>query len=324
VLAWRSRFEDYLPLFTRSDDSRESWIIDSPAGRIFNVFTPLEASGGEQFSLYLGYSLQALKDMSRRSWSSFLAVLVLIGLTGVGFFVGVYRLQSGYLDKERELETQRREKERYREISAFTSGVAHEIKNPLNRLSLLFQSLQRKAGGDVHEDLQVGREEIRRISRIIDQFTASLQPLRLNRERFSMAELAAELKTALSAAGLPDGVSLAYREETPVEVRADRELLRQALVNLLKNAVEATDNGAVVLSASRNRKTVVLSVHDSGRGMSPEQARRAFEPFFSGKAGGMGIGLYISRKIVEAHGGRIVLEEPHAGGTTFSIRLPEE
>lgn len=322
ILAWRSRFEGYLPLFTRSDEARESWIIDSPAGRIFNVFSAFRTSDRTEYFLYLGYSLQALEDMTRHSWRSFLLIFILIGGTGVFFFIGVYRLQAGYLAKERELEQQRREKLRYREISAFTSGVAHEIKNPLNRLSLLFQSLQRKTGGDTGEDLRLGRDEVRRISRIVDQFSASLKPLRLKITRFPLAELVREKIEALTTAGIPDGVSIVYQEKTPVTVSADRDFFGQVLSNLLKNAVEATESGAVTLRAVRDRRDLLLYVKDSGRGMTRQEADRAFDPFFSSKKSGMGIGLYITRKIVEAHGGRISLSAAPGEGATFTIRLP--
>jgi signal transduction histidine kinase len=103
---------------------------------------------------------------------------------------------------------------------------------------------------------------------------------------------------------------------------ADKVLLNQAIFNIFKNAIEASNGGSVDITVKKERKKVFISVKDSGRGMNEEEKTRVFEPFFSTKKGGMGIGLYLTRKIVEAHGGDLDLVSNSTKGTTFTISIP--
>jgi polar amino acid transport system substrate-binding protein len=107
-----------------------------------------------------------------------------------------------------------------------------------------------------------------------------------------------------------------------VTIFADRGLLSQAIHNLIKNAIEASDGGEVDIAVKQERKKVFISVKDLGSGIDKEEKSRVFEPFYSKKKGGMGIGLYLTRKIVEAHGGDIDLVSSAQNGTTFTIRIP--
>jgi signal transduction histidine kinase len=103
---------------------------------------------------------------------------------------------------------------------------------------------------------------------------------------------------------------------------ADRVLLNQAIFNIVKNAIEASDGGEVGIAVKKEKKKILISVKDSGRGMNTHEKQRVFEPFFSTKKGGMGIGLYLTRKIVEAHGGELDLISDVKKGTTFTICIP--
>jgi signal transduction histidine kinase len=110
--------------------------------------------------------------------------------------------------------------------------------------------------------------------------------------------------------------------DSPVILFADRVLLNRAIHNIVKNAIEATDGGEVDISVKREKKKIFISIKDSGKGMDDKEKARVFEPFFSTKKGGMGIGLYLTRKIVEAHGGELDLVSRIQEGTTFTIRIP--
>lgn len=324
VLGWSSRFEGYLPLSLTAAESRGVWTLDSPAGKILNLFSAFRDGGGRTFFLYLGYSLSGLEDMMSRSRRSFWVIFLLLCAVGVLYFVGMYRLQTRYLSKARELQQQIREKEHFREISAFTSGVAHEIKNPLNSLALLCDLFEKKVPDELRRDAQAGKAEVRKVSRIIDQFSASLKPIAVQRERFALDGLVDEVRQSFLRESGRSEDSVAFEGEAGLNLSADRVLLGQVLLNLLKNAHEAAPSAAILILARKHKRTVEISIRDSGPGIAPEDLTRVFDPFYTRKAKGLGIGLFLSKKIVEAHDGRIQVTSEPGGFTEFSVRLPGE
>jgi signal transduction histidine kinase len=322
ILAWSSRYEGYLPFSSQDSGRTEPWVLSSPVGKISNRLSPFNRNDGKVYYLYLGYSLRSLEEMTARSNRDSLLMFSFLVAVGVVFFLGVFELQKKYLAKTKEAEEAHREKERFREISAFTSAVAHEIKNPLNSLSLLFELLQRNVPADVKEEVAVGKAELQKIARIIDWFSDSLKPLRPNMETAPLREVVMAAHDALLQEAPKPEVEWRYSESRPVFLNADKNLMVQCFLNLLRNAYEATDRGIVSVKAETRRKKVFVHVSDTGRGIEPDRLSRVFDPFFTSKDKGMGIGLYLARKIIEAHDGRIGVESPPGRGTTFTIQLP--
>jgi signal transduction histidine kinase len=322
VLSWSSQFEGYLPLSLQSITDEESWIIDSPAGKIFNYFSTLSAREEKSYFLYLGYSLKNLEEMIIYSRRNFFFIFGLITVIGIVFFLGIYQLQGHYLEKKREAAEEKKEKERYREISAFTSGVGHEIKNPLNSVSLIFELLQKKAPPDLQEEVGEGKEEIQKISRIIDQFASTLRPLKLSKETFALEGVVMSVRRSLIRESDEAEVEIRYLESSSIALKADKDLLSQALHNILRNSIEASGGGVISIKAQKKKKKVFIKIEDSGRGMAEEEKLHIFEPFFSGKKKGLGVGLYLTKKIVEAHEGKIEVQSKIGLGTTFLIQIP--
>lgn len=324
ILGWSSRFEGYLPLSLKDVELRRSWILDSPVGLILNHFSSFSGPDGKTYYIYLGYSLSSLETMLSRSRETFWIIFLSLCGVGILFFLGMVRLQSRYLRKTRELEKQTQEKEHFREISAFTSGVAHEIKNPLNSLSLLCDLFEKKAPMELRKDVLSGKTEVRKISRIVDQFSAALRPLSLHKERFMLDDLLQQTRDSfLKEFGRqPEDVKIEGGAAVPVT--ADPGLLGQVLLNLLKNAHESAPEGRIVMRGWRQKKEVCISVHDSGAGVAPRDLPHIFDPFYGNKGQGLGIGLYLSRKIVEAHGGHIQAKSSPGEGAEFIIGIPGE
>lgn len=325
ILGWRSRYEGYLPLSLAERPSAGEWVIDSPVGRILNVFVPLPPNPPASGYLYLGYSLAGLDELTRRSDRNLLLLVAVFGAAGLVLYRGLARLQAGYVEKTREAEAEKQEKERYREISAFTSGVAHEIKNPLNSLSLLCDLMARRAPEELREDAALGKTEVGRIAETIDRFSGALKPLLLRPESFDLAEAAEDAAGEVRRNGPgTDAAAVPIRVRLPrgLPIMGDRGLITQALANLLRNALEATGRGEVAIEGRRDRRRVVVRIIDTGPGIPEAELNRVFDPFFSTKERGMGIGLYLVRRIVEAHGGRVEAGNRPEGGAAFTLELP--
>jgi len=322
ILDWSSRFEGYLP-FSRKDLPREeAWIIDSPAGRIYSVFKPLRTAEGKSYSLYLGISLRGLEDMLARSRRNQGFLFGILALAGLALFGGVFRLHRQSLARAEEAVVEREEKERLREISGFTAGIAHEIKNPLNSLALLNELMAKKAAPELAEHLALARDEIRKIAGIIDAFSSASKPLTLRRQSVRLAELVQGVRSSLLADAERKNVEILVDGKGDVQVEADRDLLTQALFNVVRNAVEATDRGWIRIRISRKRKGGVIQVEDTGRGIPDELAARLFEPFVSSKPQGLGVGLYLARKILTAHEGTIAAAPRPGGGAVMTLEIP--
>ena len=322
ILGWSSRFEGYLPLSSHNIEEKNSWVLDSPVGKIFNIVIPFKPENEQTFFLYLGYSLRSLEAMMAHSRRSFFVISGAIIVVGTIFFLGLYQLQNNFLKKEKEAENEKKEKERFREISAFTSGVAHEIKNPLNSLSLLCELLQKRAPAELQEDVSLGKKEIHKISRIIDQFSASQKPLKLKKERFFLKDLIQDIQASLKNEIDQKKNEINYFQKHQILLYADKQLISQAFINLLKNSLEAKADGDITIRARRHKNSVFLTFRDLGRGISEQDKKNIFYPFFSNKEKGMGIGLYLTKKIIEAHGGKIGFQSELGHGTTFSVEIP--
>jgi signal transduction histidine kinase len=322
VLAWNSRFEGYLPISASQVRDDEAGIIESPAGKIFSEMAAVTTAGGRRYHLYLGYALTGLEKMIAQSRRTSFLLSGLVLVLGAIFFRGLYQVQSRFLAKSREAEAERLEKERFREISAFTAGVAHEIKNPLNSLALVLELLGRKVPPETKGDINLGKAQVRTIARIVDRFSRVIKVVRPDVEplpldillRQAVESLSAESPAASSRIGIEAGPGLA--------LNADRELLGQALLNILKNAVEASEAARIRVSARRAGDRVEVVIRDEGPGFPAEVAARIFEPFFSTKGKGMGIGLYLAKKIIEAHGGTIEARSRDGEGAEFRVDLP--
>lgn len=322
VLAWNSRYEGYLPISLREARDEESGIIDSPAGKIFSELSALATKDGRRFHLYLGYALSGMEEMIALSRRTSFLLSGLILLAGALFFRGLFQLQSRYMAKAREAETERLEKERFREISAFTSGVAHEIKNPLNSLSLLFELLLKKTPPEAKDGLELGKDQVQTIARIVDRFSSAVKPVRPVPSILFLDDVLRLAAGSLAAEDPEASTRLRVETEPGVRLTGDGDLLVQALLNLLKNAVEASSSTPVWVEGRRNKKRVEIWVRDKGPGIPPEAIARVFEPFYTTKEKGTGIGLFLAKKIVEAHGGTIEARSREGEGIEFRIELP--
>ncbi len=206
-------------------------------------------------------------------------------------------------------------------IGRLAAGVAHEINNPLAVILGYARLLRKKADGAVRDDLQVIEDETLRAKLIVDGLLDLSRPVELHPEPVDLRALSEDVLDRLAGMhaleGVAAGVSGAGR------ALGDPHKLRQVLVNLVKNAAEAAGpGGRVEIEVAGEGDLVRLSVSDDGPGLSEEVRAHLFEPFFTRKDGGTGLGLAVSKGIVEAHRGSLGAESPPGGGARFSMVLP--
>jgi two-component system sensor histidine kinase HydH len=212
-------------------------------------------------------------------------------------------------------------------LGQLSASIAHEVRNPLAVIRSAAQSLDESVAAGDDEGRRACQfiiAEIDRLTSVVSSLLAFARPLRLDPRPVAVDELfdsalllaAPDLTRQHVRVARPDG-------PLPLRVRADVDLVRQVLVGLLVNAVEAVGpDGEVRLAARPRGDAVEIEVADSGPGVPAELQTRIFEPFFTTRARGTGLGLPIARQIVEAHGGKLEVGEPRGRGARFLVHLP--
>jgi two-component system sensor histidine kinase HydH len=212
-------------------------------------------------------------------------------------------------------------------VGQMAAGVAHELRNPLTSIKMLVQANREEAEarGLPAEDLQIIEQEIRRMERCLQTFLDFARPPRPARRPISLTVLVDRTFALVEGRARKQHVTLhCTPPTTPVSVEADTDQMQQLLVNLALNALDAMPQGGrldISLSAPVHGQ-VELWVCDTGPGIAPTLLPRLFEPFVSSKATGLGLGLVVSRRIAESHGGNLWVTNPPHGGACFVLRLP--
>ncbi len=231
------------------------------------------------------------------------------------------------IESRRQLESA----ERMAELGMLAAGVAHEIRNPLTAIRMRLFALDAAVGDDpdLRDDVRVVADEVGRLGEVVQDFLDYSRPsppeTRPESPKGLVESAARLLGPRLDAARIRlrlEGLSEAPR------VLADADQVRQILLNLLENAIDAMPRGGElvvsgdVLPGADGVRAVRLRVADSGSGIPAPALRRVFEPYFSTKEHGVGLGLGIARRIAEMHGGRLEVEDTSSTGTTFLLDLP--
>jgi signal transduction histidine kinase/putative methionine-R-sulfoxide reductase with GAF domain len=212
-------------------------------------------------------------------------------------------------------------------LGQLAAGIAHEIRNPLTSINILIHSLTENLPSEnIHwEDLKVIEEEIHRINEIVDQFLRFAKPLPPILEKAEIIPIFEETLHLLrpQIERLRISVEKDFRSLPPITI--DKEQMKQVILNLLMNAIQAMPAGSRLgLSGqvSGDDHWIQLSIQDSGIGIPPDDMNKLFDPFFSTKEGGIGLGLSIAHRIIDQHHGKIEVESTPGKGTLFTLWLP--
>jgi len=223
------------------------------------------------------------------------------------------------------------ESERLNALTLLAAGVAHEIGNPLNSLHIHLQLMERKvrelnenAKAELQESIDISRSEINRLDSIVTQFLRAIRPSRpeLHPENVNaIVEEAVRFFTP-EIRDRDVVVEQELRSDLPL-LQIDRGQMKQAFYNVIKNSLEAMKRrGILRIRSDMDDTHVLIRFIDTGGGMSAANLSRVFEPYFTTKPSGTGLGLLIVRRIVRGHGGELSIESSEGKGLTLTIRLP--
>ena len=223
------------------------------------------------------------------------------------------------------------ESERFNALTLLAAGVAHEIGNPLNSLHIHLQLMERKVRklhgaekSELQESIKIARSEISRLDSIVSQFLRAIRPSKPQLHPESVNSIVEEAVRFL-APEMEDRdivVEQELRSDLPM-LELDRDQLKQAFYNVIKNSFEAMKHrGILHIRTDMDATHVTVSFTDTGGGISAENLSRVFEPYFTTKTSGSGLGLLIVRRIVREHGGEMAIESSEGKGLTLTIRLP--
>jgi PAS domain S-box-containing protein len=232
------------------------------------------------------------------------------------------------LTEARRLEQELQRKGKLTAMGVLASGVAHEIRNPLNAISMIAQRYERefvprKGLREYRSLTNVLKKESSRVNSIIQQFLTFARPPKLKREAILIEQFVNHVATLFRGQAKGKSVQFSAQCRAKGSVSIDSEQMTQALLNLLQNALDATtQGGTILLEADRTGTDTVFLVKDSGSGISVDNMNRIFDLYFTTKSEGTGMGLGITQQIVSQHGGQIDVASEPGMGSTFVIKIP--
>jgi signal transduction histidine kinase len=234
------------------------------------------------------------------------------------------------LREERALEEKLREAEHLSSTAHLARGIAHEIRNPLNLISLSVDHLKEKyKPSEITEKekfeslISSIKHEIQRLNKLVGDFLDYGKPLRLNLQKVDIVDLINDIVTLLQVKADKERIKIHSQHEKFPKLLLDPDLIKTCIFNIVLNAFQAMPGGGdlnISTRVSDNMASIIIK--DTGMGISKENISKLFDPFFSTKSTGLGLGLVITKKVVEEHGGKIDFQSIEGKGSTVKITLP--
>jgi signal transduction histidine kinase len=287
---------------------------------------------GEYGSLQIGINADQLGKRTEVLRRELIRQASFIAVFSMALLISAYVAIRMLLKRAQSLEIQAAEAERLAYIGTLASGLAHEIRNPLNSLNLNMQMLEEEIGDGGSAPtgkrlLSITRSELSRLERLVTDFLAYAKPRPLELEELPAVRLLERLREVLAGEIQKRGAQVEVDDRSGgARVKVDPAQMNQLLLNLAQNAFSAAEEAGrapvLKLAAWRQGPAVCLEMADNGIGMSAEEQAKIFDLFYSNRKGGTGLGLAIVDRIVRAHGGRIGVRSDKGTGTAITVELP--
>jgi len=328
------------PFLVRSGESdRGSRLISINGEKLLEVVRPLVVDNISLGLLRVGLSTAQIDSISRQSVRQFLILFFAAVISGALLLVYL-TLRQNYmilnaehgriLQEVRIMEEETRRSERLTSMGRLAAGVAHEIRNPLNSISIIAQRIKAEFKTTEDQDefgslLSTVGNEISRISIIVENFLKYARPPKLVRKSVLIEELISDIMKITAEKAKNERITIMTDLESGIMCLCDTDQMKQALLNIVLNALDsAQENGSITIRAAQRKRDIILSVEDTGSGIPEENLPKIFDPYFTTKKSGNGLGLSEVYRIVTAHGGSIKAENAEHGGALFSITLSME
>jgi two-component system sensor histidine kinase PilS (NtrC family) len=226
------------------------------------------------------------------------------------------------------MEAVAREKEKLASIGGMAAGLAHEIRNPLSSVSGAIQMLRTELALEEDERvlMDIVVKEAERLNRLLSEFLLFARPKQISKLRTSLSSLINEAVYLFAQDPAYQDVEVNVSIPDGCEIDVDSELFHQSLWNLMINAAQAVpkDSGTITIVAETGEKGVIITLTDNGSGIPDDLKHQVFEPFFSTKNAGTGLGLAVVQRIVSEHGGHVSISPDYQEGTQFVLFYPSE
>lgn len=232
------------------------------------------------------------------------------------------------LTETRRLEEDAKRNEKLSAMGELASGVAHEIRNPINAIGMIAQRLNKEFTptdnrAEYADITMLLRKEVERVNKIITQFLSYSKPIDLITKSVNIKIYLDEIFKLFESQAKHKNISFILKNNESFYVKIDPDLIKQAIINILQNAFDAVDkNGEVTINYIKQQKTFTIEISDNGKGIPPEHQKKIFDLYFTTKKEGNGLGLSISQKIIAQHNGTISVDSKINQGTIFKITLP--
>jgi signal transduction histidine kinase len=283
------------------------------------------------FTIEILVSKGLAQDTLKRTTMNLVSILVLLAIAGSVSAYAIFFLDRRHAKRVRGFEKELEMKERLVSLGKLASGMAHEIRNPLNAMSISIQRLKREfAPADDKRDeyfqfIDITRSELSRIDRIVEEFLLSTKS-NVPFIRQNIYDIIQEIVIILREKAASRGIDITVRVDKDVAVPSQKDRLKQAFYNIILNGIEAIGKrgGRVEISSLIKDGFAEISVKDTGAGIEEAELEKIFDYYYTTKDKGIGLGLPISYMIIKDHGGDIKAFSEADKGTTFLISLPTE